>query len=76
MTWLFTIFGIVLFLGMSALVLVGVHMMIQPQIYVGRGPIPARDARNVRAMGVLFSILGGTFTTMFTLPLLLLSYDL
>ena len=57
-------------LGVIAL-LAGLHMIAQPVFYVGRGPIPAQSATNVRAMGVLFAILGGTLTAFVLIPILL-----
>ena len=55
--WTLTVGGLIVLIGMFILLLAGIHMLIQPQAYVGRGPIPAQSAGNVRAMGVLFAIL-------------------
>jgi len=73
MVWHLTIVGLLMLLAMVALLLLGIHMVVQPRVYVGRGPIPARDARNVRAMGALFAFLGGIVTASFAAPILLLS---
>lgn len=70
MRWTLTPLGALPLVAMLALLLVGIHMMLRPDGYVGRGPIPARDARNVRSMGVLFALLGGIFSAMFTVPIL------
>lgn len=56
---------------MVAMLLAGVHMILRPGVYVGKGPIPARSAGNVRAMGVMFVILGGVVTAKFAVPMLL-----
>lgn len=48
----------------------GIHMMIQPGIYVGRGPIPAQSAGNVRVMGGLFAILGAACLSPILVPIL------
>ncbi|MBN8814026.1 MAG: hypothetical protein J0J06_01105 [Sphingomonas sp.] len=65
--------GVILLLAMLVLLLVGIHMIVRPQGYVGRGPIPARDASNVRAMGFVFAFLGGGVTFLFTAPVFLSS---
>lgn len=61
---------LVAFLALAVL-LAGIHMMLQPGPYVGKGPIPAQGAANVRVMGVLFTILGGALTAFFAVPILL-----
>lgn len=74
--WALTGYGLIYLIAMFALLLVGIHMMVQPDVYVGRGPIPATNAAsaaNVRAMGMLFALLGGIFTALFTVPIFLLS---
>jgi hypothetical protein len=73
MIWKLTPLGLIPLVAMAALLLAGIHMILQPGPYVGRGPIPARDARNVRIMGVLFVLLGGGVTAFFTVPIFLLS---
>ena len=55
---------------MAIVLLAGIHMMIQPRIYVGRGPIPAQSASNVRVMGALFIILGGACLSPVIVPIL------
>lgn len=71
MRWNLTVPGLVMLLLMAALMLAGLHMIARPHLYVGKGPIPAGSAANVRVMGLLFAILGGFVTAMFTLPMLL-----
>jgi hypothetical protein len=71
-TWHLTPYGAIYLIAMLALLLLGIHMLVQPGIYVGRGPIPAQSTGDVRAMGLLFTLLGGIFTATFTAPLFLL----
>jgi len=71
MRWHLTVSGLLVLLVMFALLLAGIHMVLQPRVYVGRGPIPAGSAANVRAMGVIFIVLGGAVTAKFALPILL-----
>jgi hypothetical protein len=71
MRWHLTPAGMIAAVAMLAVLLVGIHMIVWPRSWVGRGPIPARSAANVRAMGVLFAILGGFFTAFFAAPILL-----
>lgn len=71
MRWHLTPGGLLAGIAMVAVLLVGIHMIVWPQPWVGRGPIPARSAANVRAMGMLFALLGGFFTAFFTAPILL-----
>lgn len=59
---------------MLAMLLAGIHMMVQPRVYVGRGPIPAQSARNVRAMGILFATMGGSVTAVWLVPVLLFQF--
>lgn len=59
---------------MLIVLLAGIHMIAQPAIYVGRGPIPAQSATNVRAMGVLFAILGGTPVAFALIPILVFQF--
>lgn len=73
MIWHLTTGGLIVLITVAALALLGLHMIVQPQIYVGRGPIPAGSARNVRAMGMLFALFGGIVTATFTAPIFLLS---
>lgn len=73
MPWYLTGVGLVILLAMFILIPAGLHMMVQPDVYVGRGPIPANNARNVRMMGGLFAALGGIFFMFFSLPILLAS---
>lgn len=58
-------------LFMLLVLLAGLHMIVQPTIYVGRGPIPAQSATNVRAMGWIFTLLGGAPVAFVLLPTLL-----
>lgn len=55
---------------MALLAIAGIHMLIQPRIYVGRGPIPAQSAGNVRAMGGLFAVLGTACLSPILVPIL------
>lgn len=71
MRWNLTFHGLLVLAAMAAMLLAGLHMIVQPGAYVGKGAIPARSPGNVRAMGVMFVILGGVVTAMFTLPALL-----
>jgi hypothetical protein len=70
--WHLTLPGLVILALMAAPLLAGIHMIARPQAWVGRGPLPAGDAKNVRAMGVLFVILGGSITAFFTAPIFLI----
>lgn len=70
--WHLTLPGLVILVAMAAMLVIGIHMIVRPQAWVGRGPLPARDAANVRAMGVLFAILGGAITAFFTAPIFLI----
>jgi hypothetical protein len=70
--WQLNLYGLIYLIAMFALLLIGIHMMLQPRIYVGRGPIPAQSAGNVRAMGGIFAFFGGVFTACFTAPIFLL----
>jgi hypothetical protein len=72
MTWHLNGYGLIYLIAMFALLLVGIHMMLQPRVYVGRGPIPAQSAGNVRAVGAIFALFGGVFTAGFTAPIFLL----
>jgi hypothetical protein len=72
MGWHLTLPGLIILIAMFALLLAGLHMIAQPDRYVGRGPIPARGPGNVRAMGLMFAILGGTISSFFTVPILLM----
>ncbi|MCW3847948.1 hypothetical protein OF829_11920 [Sphingomonas sp. LB-2] len=71
MSWHLTLPGALVLFLMFAMLLAGLHMIVRPDFYVGCGPIPARSAANVRAMGVMFALLGGAVTAFFTLPILL-----
>jgi hypothetical protein len=71
--WHLTLPGLVILVLMAAMLVVGIHMIVRPQVYVGRGPLPAQGPANVRAMGVLFVILGGSITAFFTAPIFFLS---
>jgi hypothetical protein len=53
-----------------AILLVGLHMIVQPGVYVGRGPIPAQNARSVRAIGIMFVLVGIPLTGFFLAPIL------
>ncbi|MBB4837230.1 hypothetical protein HNP52_000281 [Sphingomonas kyeonggiensis] len=66
--------SLLLLVLMALVTLVGLHMIVQPKPYVGRGPIPARDTSNVRAMGMFFTLLGGSITLFFTAPIFLLQF--
>lgn len=70
--WHLTLPGMILLALMLALLIAGIHMMLRPDTWVGRGPLPARSAGNVRAMGALFAILGGSITAFFTVPIFLI----
>jgi hypothetical protein len=59
-----------------ALLAVSLHMMVRPAAWVGRGPIPAQAPANVRAMGVLFAILGGAMVLFFVVPILIPIFSL
>jgi len=51
-------------------------MMVRPAAWVGRGPIPAQGPANVRAMGMLFAILGGAMVLFFVVPILIHHFQL
>lgn len=56
---------------MLVVLFAGIHMVVQPDFYVGRGPIPARSATNVRAMGAVVAGIGGTLVAALLVPILL-----
>jgi hypothetical protein len=57
--------------AMAAVLLAGLHMILLPAAWVGKGPIPAQSPANVRAMGAMFALLGGVTSFFFTVRILL-----
>ena len=69
--WHLTVGGLIPLILRAAVLLAGLHMIVRPARWVGKGPIPAQSPGNVRAMGVMFALLGGITTFFFTVRILL-----
>ena len=68
--WMGILPALLIILGAVILFFLGAHMIIAPKFYVGLGPIPAQNAQNVRAMGLVTIVIIGFSTAIFTVPIL------